>query len=592
MKKRILAISLSVAVLLVSLTVAGMLTVSADTTINWQNPAGGDFSKGQAASVASGTYNLADNLLTQAGVKAYATSNSTEATINAKLIDGKLPGDAGFSGYTKTINPGGWYQLYVDLGGVTTIDRFLVAGGSNIHLAWVRVFCSVDDNTVAPANGAVEVTRSASSMKGAYWLRPTETVKARYVRFMVYSPRNWNDATDVANGRQAACTGYDNGTGKWGSYQIELGEFGVFGTKVIKGVENAATTVKTYDALSDGMKYTIDNNILKGMAPTQALNAAGTFKPVTGYAGLTDGNVFNGNVEIAFGDDASTAAKRAVWYQYELGQTMEISSVLVAAGKNNGIEAFSVYVINDATTAENLAKNPSARTPAYTSNKKLGTNDSTWWPQNPEASAVLVEFGELQVGQRIIFKFQTCNNSGYTKGALSEIAAVGGVAPIENKGAQIRANDGTVADLRFVFELNASGVAYGEGVYRAIADDAKVCLNGKLYTLKGYGAIVSLDGDAIKADAPLTNEAVKEVEAEKLYEVKTENKEVIYTVVVTDVPNFDEKIYARAYVDYQNGDDVVRVYDEVQVKTVNGVEAKAAEDAEAAEAAEAAAAEA
>ncbi|MBQ1950175.1 MAG: hypothetical protein II363_01050, partial [Clostridia bacterium] len=336
----------------------------------------------------------------------------------------------------------------------------------------------------------------------------------------------------------------------------------------------------------DNMKYVIDNNILTAADVKHCHNYAGTYKALkTDIANyMFDGKVFDKDLKVSFDDSgAETVANRMVWYEFAFSQEMDISSFLIAAGATHGIEGFDVYVTKTAS-AINIIDNPSHYTPVYSYTKALGTDKQNYWPPNRTASAVMVEFGEIQKGMHLIFKFQTSNNKGYTIAGLSEIAVVGGVAPIENLGAQLRAraNDDTVADLRFLFELNASGVAYGEGVYRTIAADAKVCIDGKIYTLEGYGAVVSLDGDAIAADnVVITDEGpVKEVEALKLYEVNTANKKVTYTVVVTNVPNsnFDEPIYARAYVDYyRTENDIVRVYDEVIVKTVNGVETKAAE---------------
>ena len=565
MKKRILAISLSVAVLLVSLTVAGMLTVTADTAnIDWKNGNYAAYDAGQYAAVEAGDYNPDENL-----IKGVPNGN-------AKLTDGLLPGDEGYGNATFSQNPGTFKNVTYDLGGATTIDRFLVAGGNTIKIYYIKIYASLTNAT--PHNDEANLVAAKIApfkLSNVVWLRAASTLKARYVTFALYSPTG-----SEPNDKYAATKGWGGTTG---SHTIHAGEYGIFGTKVIKSVETAETSVKTYDALSDNMKYVIDNNILTASDVAHCHNYAGTYKPLnTDIANyMFDGHVFDRDLNVAFGNNgAESEANRMVWYEFAFSQEMDISSFLIAAGATFGIEGFDVYVTKTAS-AINIINKPSNYTPVYSYTKALGTDAQNWCPKTRTASAVMVEFGEIQKGMHLIFKFQTSNNAGFTKAGLSEIAVVGGVAPIENLGAQNRANDGTVADLRFAFELNASGVAYGEGVYRTIAPDAKVCIDGKIYTLEGYGAVVSLDGDAIAADKPLTNpKAVKEVEALKLYEVNTANKKVTYTVVVTDVPNsnFDEPIYARAYVDYyRTENDIVRVYDEVIVKTVNGVETKAAE---------------
>ena len=577
MKKRILAISLSVAVLLVSLTVAGMLTVTADTTIDWQD---GTYSGivhnsishsdvGQVAAVEAGTYNPDENLIK--GV----------ATDSAALTDGLLPGDDGFTEASFSQKAGTFKVTTYDLGSVATIDRFLVAGGSTAKVSYIKIYASLTDSTPADDEANLVAAKiGLHKVSDVAWLRATKELKARYVAFALYSPPG---AGSLSAEFYNALSGWGGG---WGSWAIKAGEYGVFGTKVIKSVETAATSVKTYDALPDNMKYVIDNNILTAADVKHCHNYAGTYKALkTDIANyMFDGKVFDKDLKVSFDDSgAGTLANRMVWYEFAFSQEMDISSFLIAAGATHGIEGFDVYVTKTAS-AINIIDNPSHYTPVYSYTKALGTDKQNYWPPNRTASAVMVEFGEIQKGMHLIFKFQTSNNKGYTIAGLSEIAVVGGVAPIENLGAQLRAraNDDTVADLRFLFELNASGVAYGEGVYRTIAADAKVCIDGKIYTLEGYGAVVSLDGDAIAADnVVITDEGpVKEVEALKLYEVNTANKKVTYTVVVTNVPNsnFDEPIYARAYVDYyRTENDIVRVYDEVIVKTVNGVETKAAE---------------
>ena len=574
MKKRILAISLSVAVLLVSLTVAGMLTVTADTTIDWQD---GTYSGivhnsishsdvGQVAAVEAGTYNPDENL-----IKGVATGG-------AALTDGLLPGDDGFTEASFTQTPDTFKVTTYDLGSVATIDRFLVAGGSTAKVSYIKIYASLTDSTPADDEANLVAAKiGLHKVSDVAWLRATNELKARYVAFALYSPPG---AASLSAEFYNALNGWG---GKWGSWAIYAGEYGIFGTKVIKSVETAETSVKTYGALSDNMKYVIDNNILTAADLKHCHNYVGTYKDLKfdNANDMFDGKVFDKNLKVSFDDSgADTEANRMVWYEFAFSQEMDISSFLIAAGATHGIEGFDVYVTKTAS-AINIIEHPSHYTPVYSYTSALGTDAQDYWPKKRTASAVMVEFGEIQKGSHLIFKFQTSNNKGYTIAGLSEIAVVGGVAPIENLGAQLRAraNDDTVADLRFVFELNASGVAYGEGVYRAIAPDAKVCIDGKIYTLEGYGAVVSLDGDAIAADnVVITDEGpVKEVEALKLYEVNTANKKVTYTVVVTDVPNsnFDEPIYARAYVDYHNGIESVRVYDEVIVKTVNGVETAA-----------------
>ncbi|MBQ1950057.1 MAG: hypothetical protein II363_00430, partial [Clostridia bacterium] len=145
MKKRILAISLSVAVLLVSLTVAGMLTVTADTTIDWQD---GTYSGivhnsishsdvGQVAAVEAGDYNPDENL-----IKGVTTGN-------AKLTDGLLPGDEGFTEASFTQTPDTFKVTTYDLGSVATIDRFLVAGGSTVKVSYIKIYASLTDSTPA-----------------------------------------------------------------------------------------------------------------------------------------------------------------------------------------------------------------------------------------------------------------------------------------------------------------------------------------------------------------------------------------------------------------------------------------------------------
>lgn len=574
MKKRILAISLSVAVLLVSLTVAGMLTVTADTTIDWQDGTYTNIADkngalhsdvGQVAAVEAGTYNPDENLIK--GV----------TTDSAALTDGLLPGDDGFTEASFTQTPDTFKVTTYDLGSVATIDRFLVAGGSKVKVSYIKIYASLTDST--PADDEANLVAAKLGLhrtSNVAWLRAATELKARYVAFALYMA-----PSGLPNDMYAKLSGWG---GTWNSHAIKAGEYGVFGTKVIKSVETAETSVKTYGALSDNMKYVIDNNILTAADLKHCHNYAGKYKDLKfdNANDMFDGKVFDKNLKVSFDDSgADTEANRMVWYEFAFSQEMDISSFLIAAGATHGIEGFDVYVTKTAP-AINIIKNPSNYTPVYSYTQALGTDDLPRWPKNRAASAIMVEFGEIQKGSHLIFKFQTSNNAGFTIAGLSEIAVVGGVAPIENLGAQLRPNDGTLADLRFGFELNASGVAYGEGVYRAIAPDAKVCIDGKIYTLHGYGAVVSLDGDAIAADnVVITDDGpVKEVEALKLYEENTPNKKVTYTVVVTDVPNFDEKIYARAYVDYyRTENEIVRVYDEVQVATVNGVKAKAAANA-------------
>lgn len=581
MKKRILAISLSVAVLLVSLTVAGMLTVTADTTIAWKDGLWPNdpnlvyldgtrhYDVGQIAPVEPGTYNASENLIYR------------DETNPSLLTDGLLYGDEsteeGVAWGNYHIAPGHFQKMTYDLGSEATIGRFLVAGGY-YGVPLIKVYASSTDSTPGDDEDNLVVSiagafKEANQDSRAFWLRPVHEVKARYVTFSIYSISESDCDTMVTS----ACSGY----GALNGWRIDLSEFAIIGSKLIKNVEKTPTSVKTYDELSDNMKHVLDNNILTADKFSSCHNYAGTYKSMpANFDKLFDGNVFDTDVSLAFSDDASAdPARQAVWYDFNLGQATEISSVLLAAGQNFGVEGFDVYVVN--TVAADIIANPGKYVPVYSYTDQLGTDNMNYWPKLRDNSSVLVEFGELPVGSHLIVKLVSSLNGGkWTTTYLSEIAAVGGVAPIENKGAQVRANDGTLADLRFVFELNASGVAFGEGVYRTIAEDASVFVDDNLYTLKGYGAVVSLDGDAIALDKPLTNDAVKQVEAEKLYEVKTENKEVIYTVVVTDVPDFDKNIYARAYVDYQKGNDVIRVYDEVIVKTVNGVESAAVNDGE------------
>ena len=99
-------------------------------------------------------------------------------------------------------------------------------------------------------------------------------------------------------------------------------------------------------------------------------------------------------------------------------------------------------------------------------------------------------------------------------------------------------------------------------------------MNGKTYTVTDMGAILTLEEDyeTALADPNALVGNTKDVKAVNLYNV--EDGKITFTAVVTNVPYryADVKVYARAYVQYENADgEEFTVMSDIIGRSVNDV---------------------
>ena len=154
-------------------------------------------------------------------------------------------------------------------------------------------------------------------------------------------------------------------------------------------------------------------------------------------------------------------------------------------------------------------------------------------------------------------------------------------AAVSNLGAQVREKgiDENTQALRFGFTLDATGINYANadpaanGDYsRKLDENSKVVVNGETYTVKDFGAVLSLkNNSALTLDSVDNNKTIKIV-AEKLYAVEADA--VTYTTIVNNVPvdKADMLIYARSYVTYTDGEQDITIYGDTIARCLNNAQ--------------------
>lgn len=138
-----------------------------------------------------------------------------------------------------------------------------------------------------------------------------------------------------------------------------------------------------------------------------------------------------------------------------------------------------------------------------------------------------------------------CNECNYVRPAMEKYVYI---------GAQACDNVNGDYAIRFGFDLGASGISRDDNYNTIIADDAMVTIDGQVYTLVGFGAIVALNKEIA------TNMNGIDVPADKLYSINDDGT-VTYTVRVTgltagDKDNRGTPIYIKGYVKYKDGDNI------------------------------------
>ena len=212
------------------------------------------------------------------------------------------------------------------------------------------------------------------------------------------------------------------------------------------------------------------------------------------------------------------------------------------------------------------------------------SNDGTNWKTIDSVTGNVYSLTDRTISPftaRYVRLYITKGNSAESENVLTiaELELYGAVdvpvetAPITSLGAQIR--DGK-NDLRFGFTLVCEGVTYAdEGTYTANYANATVEIGGKTFTVQKVGSIVAvkdlLEGERLERNDE-QGSVVKDVPAEKIYELG-ENY-VTYTAVVVDIPDAhsDTVIVARPYIVYANENGVeATLYGDVIEKSYSQV---------------------
>ena len=153
-----------------------------------------------------------------------------------------------------------------------------------------------------------------------------------------------------------------------------------------------------------------------------------------------------------------------------------------------------------------------------------------------------------------------------TDAAVSLLAAqnkINGKYDVDELGTSI--NEAQTA-LRFGFQLNAEGVT-ADGYVRNI-ENATVTIDGYAYTLVDFGAIISNKEDATLTMEGVDNRFTKKIAAVKVFDYT--DSTVSFACGIKNIPNKGAVLYARSYMVISDGSQNIVVYGEAIQQSING----------------------
>ena len=481
--------------------------------------------------------NLLAGIRPVSGVAGETSLSSAYGSEPEWLTDGQLcaadNSTGRWVGYTST-----GCLIAFNLGATATLDSFFVSseGAAAQYADKVKIY--VSDTVVNPRNDLFvedNLVLDATGLTGqSNLLRLDEAVSGIMVGF---------DFTG------AKCNAAD---------LIRLGELGAYGT------QNA---VKANTAVTPVTALPTEDNLLTGLTPISDYGvkinmAAGKMEM------LNDGVLCADNGTQTWGGYYGNGDKLT----WDLGQRFDISKVLV--GSQNSytecVKFINVYVSDDPNTlftADSLAFS--------------ATGYATGIGANRDNLLSAVD-GRAISGRYVGFDFtdndpERAGSMGYflRLGELGVYAAPAPVAPVTNKGAQIRdyAEGASEQDIRFGFDVACTDMAYVGDTYVADYTNGKIVIDGETYSIVEMGAMASIMTD--KADDLVADDyddtKVSKVKAVNLYAV--EEDKVTFTVVCLNVPQafYESGITMRSYVAYDDNGTTRYAYGDTVTRTIQAI---------------------